>query len=113
MSPVTLAAARAESPAADPNLQSLRGELDALDSEILDLIGRRMGVARSIGELKGAAEPQSMERKRIQCAGRSKGSITCRDMLQQSKNAPSIADQSPSSHARTRDSGPDAFSRWT
>jgi chorismate mutase len=55
MSPVSLAAVRAESPAADPTLKSLRGELDAIDGEILDLIGRRQGVARRIGELKDAS----------------------------------------------------------
>lgn len=61
MSPVTLAAARTDSPAADseanPTLKSVRAELDALDDQLLALIERRQGIARRIGELKGASVP--------------------------------------------------------
>ena len=59
MSPVTLAARN--DAAADsqntPNLQAVRAELDALDNELLALIERRQGLARRIGDLKGASAP--------------------------------------------------------
>src|SRR6478735_1653447 len=50
---------------------------------------------------KGFADPQSIERNRAQWAGTSKGYTTCCSYLQQSKYAPSITVQSPSSQART------------
>src|SRR5262249_14480991 len=59
----------------------------------------------------GEAEPQSMDRNRIQSFGTSKGSITCRLVSQQSKNAPMATDQSPSSQARTSSLLPEARSR--
>src|SRR6516225_395490 len=49
----------------------------------------------------GEAEPQSMERKRIHSLGTSNGLMTCRPLSQQSKNAPKVTDQSPSSYADT------------
>jgi hypothetical protein len=50
---------------------------------------------------KGLAEPQSIERKRSQPSGTAKGFRTCFALSQQSKNAPSMIDQSPYSQART------------
>src|SRR5215470_2675129 len=49
----------------------------------------------------GEAEPQSALRKRSQSAGTTNGAITCLSLLKQSKKAPSIALQSPSSQAFT------------
>jgi chorismate mutase/prephenate dehydratase len=62
MSPAAIAAVRpdAQTPAKSTvksTLQSLRGELDVIDTELLALIARRQGVARRIGEAKGAAAP--------------------------------------------------------
>jgi hypothetical protein len=49
-----------------------------------------------------------MERKRIHSAGTSNGFTTWRLALQQSKNAPNVTDQSPSSHAETSSLLPEA-----
>lgn len=58
MSPTLMAAARVDiTPAAEPTLKSLRTELDAIDTELLALIGKRQSVARRIGDLKGATTP--------------------------------------------------------
>lgn len=70
MSPAAIAAVRSNAQApsqssdqsnaqsgAQPTLQSLRGELDVIDTEILALITRRQGVARKIGEAKGSSAP--------------------------------------------------------
>ena len=59
----------------------------------------------------GEADPQSMERKRIQSFGMSNGRTTWRLASQQSKNAPMVTDQSPSSQARTSSAEPEARSR--
>src|SRR5215813_7549117 len=59
----------------------------------------------------GEAEPQSIERKRIHSAGTSNGRTTCRPLSQQSKNAPKVTDQSPSSHADTSSLLPEARNR--
>src|SRR5262245_57866474 len=59
----------------------------------------------------GEAEPQSMERKRIHSLGTSNGLMTCRPLSQQSKNAPKVTDQSPSSHADTSSLLPEARNR--
>src|SRR6185312_1638595 len=59
----------------------------------------------------GAAEPQSIERKRIQSFGTSNGGTMCLVLFQQSKNAPMVTDQSPSNHARTSSLLPDDRSR--
>src|SRR5262245_20696446 len=59
----------------------------------------------------GEAEPQSMERKRIHSLGTSNGRTTCRLLSQQSKNAPKVTDQSPSSHADTSSLLPEARNR--
>src|SRR5436190_21583577 len=56
----------------------------------------------------GEAELQSIERKRIHSAGTSNGRTTCRLLSQQSKNAPKVTDQSPSSHAETSSLLPEA-----
>ena len=44
----------AASPSRPADLQSLRAQIDAIDRELLALLGRRAGVASSIGELKRA-----------------------------------------------------------
>src|SRR3990167_907265 len=54
----------------------------------------------------GWAEPQSIDRSLFHPDGTANGRMTCRDSLQQSKKAPSIADQSPSSHALTSPAEP-------
>src|SRR5215475_11067437 len=56
----------------------------------------------------GEAEPQSIERKRIHSLGTANGLMTWRVPLQQSKNAPKVTDQSPSSHAETSSLLPEA-----
>src|SRR5690606_25054922 len=61
----------------------------------------------------GAAEPQSIETNRSQWTGMAKGDTTCLAVDQQSKNAPSMAFQSPSSHALTSAALPDARRRCT
>src|SRR5215475_7778291 len=58
----------------------------------------------------GEAEPQSMDRNRIQSFETANGATTCRLVSQQSKNAPMVTDQSPSSQARTNSLLPDARS---
>jgi chorismate mutase/prephenate dehydratase len=50
--------ARASRKKALPDLPSARGKIDALDDEILELLGERAGVAREIAALKRAAEVQ-------------------------------------------------------
>src|SRR6478609_9073858 len=59
----------------------------------------------------GEAEPQSIDRNRIQSFGTANGGMTCLSTLKQSKNAPMVTDQSPSNHARTSSWLPDARSR--
>src|SRR5262245_15428157 len=59
----------------------------------------------------GEAEPQSIERNRSHSGGMANGSMTCRLLSQQSKNAPRVTLQSPSSHALTSSCEPDARSR--
>ncbi|MGZ5217679.1 MAG: prephenate dehydratase [Caldimonas sp.] len=44
----------ATAPGREPDLGALRAQIDALDAELLGLLNRRAGVARSIGELKRA-----------------------------------------------------------
>src|SRR5215469_6787642 len=56
---------------------------------------------------KGFADPQSIALKRAQDPGSGNGRTTCFSSLQFSKNAPSMTDQSPSSHARTSRGPPD------
>ena len=41
-----------EKPRGTPELDALRGEIDQIDSELLDLLAKRMGVSKKIGEYK-------------------------------------------------------------
>src|SRR5262245_51367927 len=59
----------------------------------------------------GEAEPQSIERNRSHSGEIANGSITCRLLSQQSKNAPRVTLQLPSSHALTSSCEPEARSR--
>lgn len=47
-------------------LESLRQEIDAVDSELIDLIARRMEIARRIGELKADADMSVVQPKRYE-----------------------------------------------
>ncbi|HEX5613192.1 MAG TPA: prephenate dehydratase [Burkholderiales bacterium] len=45
------------------DIEALRREIDGIDDELLKLLNRRAGVARRIGELKGASTPYRPERE--------------------------------------------------
>lgn len=57
---------QSDSPAFASSLSGLRDEVDSLDSRLLDLLGRRMEIAREMGRLKAAQNVSTLQPHRWQ-----------------------------------------------